>query len=80
MTAESSRVLTMGAGGNNNGIKKVQVHTSGHAFEPDLKRFVDAIGPKEVFPIHTCHPGQFANLFTGHNVKQLRDGEPYGIG
>lgn len=62
------------------GIKKVQVHTSGHAFEPDLKRFVDAIKPKVVVPIHTCHPGQFTNLFTGHNVKQLKDGERYQIG
>lgn len=62
------------------GIKKVQVHTSGHAFEPDLKRFVEAIKPKIVFPIHTCHPGQFVNLFTGHNVKQLKDGERYQIG
>lgn len=62
------------------GIKKVQVHTSGHAFEPDLKRFVDAIKPKVVVPIHTCHPGQFTNLFIGHNVKQLKDGERYQIG
>ncbi len=61
------------------GIKKVQVHTSGHSFEPDLKRFVDVISPKVVIPIHTCHPGQFSNLFTGHNVKQLRDGERYQI-
>ena len=59
------------------GIRKVQVHTSGHAFEEDLKRFVDALKPKAVIPIHTCHPGEYSKLFPGHPVRQLKDGERF---
>lgn len=62
-----------------NKIRKVQVHISGHAFERDLKRFVDSTKPKVIIPIHTCHPEQFRELFEGHDVKQLVDGEPFDV-
>jgi ribonuclease J len=59
------------------GIRKVPLHTSGHAFEKDLKRCAEALKPKLIIPIHTFHPEEYGNLFAGYTVKQLNDGEPY---
>jgi ribonuclease J len=59
------------------GIRKVPLHTSGHAFEKDLKRCVEALKPKIIIPIHTFHPEEYSGLFPGYPVKQLNDGEPY---
>jgi ribonuclease J len=57
------------------GIRKVPLHTSGHAFGKDLKRCADALKPKIIIPIHTFHPEEYSGLFAGHAVKQLKDGE-----
>ena len=40
-------------------------HVSGHANWPDLKRTLETIDPKIIFPIHTEHPG----LFRGFKAK-----------
>lgn len=55
------------------GIPKISIHTSGHASPQDLKRFVTALNPRKVIPIHTFHPDQFKELFP--NVVLLNDGQ-----
>jgi ribonuclease J len=48
-------------------------HTSGHAAVSDLKRLVQALGPKRVVPIHSFAPERFQNFFP--NVQMAKDGE-----
>ena len=48
-------------------------HTSGHAGARDLKRFVDAIKPRRLIPIHTLAPERYAAL--SDNTTVLGDGE-----
>lgn len=38
-------------------------HTSGHAHVDDLKRFVSAVSPQRLVPIHTVHPEAYSTLF-----------------
>ena len=45
------------------GIPKVSIHTSGHASPVDLKRFVDALDPGKVVPIHSFRPDRYPELF-----------------
>jgi ribonuclease J len=60
-----------------NGIAKQSIHTSGHASPVDLKRFVKALGPKKVVPIHTFRPEEYEKLYL--NVEVHGDGEWWGI-
>lgn len=53
------------------------IHTSGHAFGQDLKRFVDAINPKLLVPIHTERGEEYAEKFHPHPVKVVSDGETF---
>ncbi len=39
-----------------------QIHASGHASGPEIKRLIAEINPKLVFPIHTEHPELFADI------------------
>jgi ribonuclease J len=48
---------------NRHGIPLVEHHTSGHAGVTDLRRFVDALKPGRVVPIHTEAPGKYPALF-----------------
>ncbi len=41
----------------------VNVHTSGHAFVKDLQRFVKALNPSYLVPIHTLSPEKYTDLF-----------------
>jgi len=59
------------------GIRKVPLHSSGHAFEKDLRKFVEAVKPKLIIPIHTLHPEGYGGLFPDYEVKALQDGEIY---
>ena len=52
-------------------LKLKCIHTSGHAEIEDLKRFVNALNPKMVVPIHTFYPEAYLEHFT--NVVQLND-------
>lgn len=54
-----------------------EVHTSGHILSGDIARFVDAISPKTVVPVHTFEP----ELFRQHveNVRVLKDGECWSV-
>ena len=54
-------------------IDKQSIHTSGHASPVDLKRFVKALSPKKVVPIHTFKPEQYEHLYP--NVEVYEDGE-----
>jgi len=54
-------------------ILKVSIHTSGHASPADLKRFVEALKPGNIVPIHTFLPERYPELF--ENVDLHNDGE-----
>lgn len=54
------------------GIPLIEHHSSGHASVADLRRFVDALNPGRVVPIHTQAPEKFAALFP--RVDAQRDG------
>lgn len=54
-------------------IRERHVHTSGHASVADLKRFVSALSPGKVVPIHTFLPERYPALFA--NVELHNDGE-----
>ncbi len=56
-----------------------QIHTSGHAFKKDLKRYVDAIGPKLLVPIHTERGEQYEEFFKPHSVKVVADRETFQL-
>ena len=55
------------------GIPVASLHTSGHASVSDLKRFVAALNPRRVIPIHTAEPALYARLLP--DVHRLADGE-----
>ncbi|MGE3744472.1 MAG: MucR family transcriptional regulator [Sphingomonadaceae bacterium] len=48
------------------------IHTSGHAHRADLRRMAEAIAPGRLMPIHTHHPGQYAELYPA--VEPLPNG------
>jgi ribonuclease J len=54
-------------------IPKHSIHTSGHASPAELKRFVAAIKPSKVVPIHSSFPEKYPELFP--NVEAHQDGE-----
>ncbi|MEM4389094.1 MAG: MBL fold metallo-hydrolase [Candidatus Micrarchaeia archaeon] len=41
------------------GLKKHQLHASGHASKSQIFEMIERIGPKKVFPIHTLNQGLF---------------------
>lgn len=45
------------------GVPMSDIHSSGHADIPTLKKFVEAIKPAKLVPIHTFNPERFAELF-----------------
>jgi len=54
------------------------LHTSGHASPADLKRFVEALDPKVLVPIHSSRPECYAEVFP--RVEAHKDGEFWEIG
>jgi ribonuclease J len=54
-------------------IKKINIHTSGHASPRDLQKIVTAIKPRKVVPIHSFMPNRYHELFP--NVEIHNDGE-----
>lgn len=44
-------------------IERVPLHTSGHASPVDLRRFVQALAPGKVVPIHSFQPERYPQLF-----------------
>jgi ribonuclease J len=55
----------------------IERHTSGHIFAADIVRFVKAIKPRFVIPIHTSKPEEFKRLFP--NALLLRDGQEIDV-
>jgi ribonuclease J len=58
--------------------KLIEVHTSGHIRSSDIVRFVKAISPTTVVPVHTFQPETFQQHFA--NVKLLTDAEMWTVG
>ncbi|MFH2034086.1 MAG: MBL fold metallo-hydrolase RNA specificity domain-containing protein, partial [Candidatus Margulisiibacteriota bacterium] len=58
----------------NYGIEIVHLHTSGHAFPQDLKKFVQALKPKKLVPIHTFFPNDYQQF--GKMVEMVPDEQP----
>lgn len=56
-----------------------QIHTSGHGFRQDLKRYVDAIRPELLVPIHTENAEEYASAFQPHPVRVVADKEAIRI-
>ncbi len=56
-----------------------QIHTSGHAFKKDLKRYVDAIKPVLLVPIHTERGEEYEEHFKPHSVKVVADRETFSV-
>lgn len=54
-------------------IPKHNIHTSGHASIVDLKKFVTAVKPCKVVPIHSFMPERYPDFFS--NVETHNDGE-----
>jgi ribonuclease J len=44
------------------GLVRHQLHASGHFGEAEIRSMIEAIGAKAVIPVHTEHPGRFADL------------------
>ncbi|MBU4012971.1 MAG: hypothetical protein KJ550_05845, partial [Proteobacteria bacterium] len=53
-------------------IPIIQVHTSGHAYIDELQKFVKAIKPKCIIPVHTFYPKEYGKIFE-ENVMQVED-------
>lgn len=53
------------------------LHTSGHAFEEDIKKVIRELSPKKIVPIHTFCPEAF--LHYSHKVALRKDGVPFTI-
>lgn len=52
----------------------VDIHTSGHADTPTLKRMVEALKPKYIVPIHTFKGDEYKDIFATP-IVELNDGE-----
>ncbi len=59
------------------GIPLSHHHASGHAFVPDLRRFVDALAPERVVPIHSFVGDRYGELFP--RVDRRHDGETWTV-
>ncbi len=53
------------------------LHTSGHAFEEEIKKVIKGLSPKEIVPIHTFCPEAFAKF--DQNVTYRQDGIPFDL-
>lgn len=56
-----------------NPLRLVPLHTSGHILSQDIVRFVEAIAPRRLVPVHTFEPAEFKRRFA--NVTLPKDGE-----
>jgi ribonuclease J len=56
-------------------VQFTYAHTSGHASLETLIKLVNVLKPSMVVPVHTEHPGDYAQHFS--NVTELKDGESF---
>ena len=59
------------------GFSDCYLHTSGHAFEEDIKKLITGLSPKEIVPIHTFCPEAFFTFY--QNVTLQQDGVPFSL-
>ncbi len=52
-------------------------HVSGHAYEQDLRRLVDAVCPVQLVPVHTERPDAFGEIWP--RVRQVADGSRWPV-
>ncbi|HUW45860.1 MAG TPA: MBL fold metallo-hydrolase [Dehalococcoidia bacterium] len=60
-----------------NNIPIKEIHTSGHAYIPELQMLVSALKPRWIIPIHTFYPEKFNDMFP--NVIQVADGQTISL-
>jgi len=58
-------------------LRFVQSHCSGHICGSDLKKLIQSINPKTVFPIHTEHPDMFKKYQM--KVQIVEEGKKYKL-
>jgi len=56
------------------GLEVHQCHASGHCSGPDIRRLIDAVGPRVVVPVHTEHPEAFLPMHP--DVRAPVEGRP----
>ncbi|MDD3170148.1 MAG: MBL fold metallo-hydrolase RNA specificity domain-containing protein, partial [Eubacteriales bacterium] len=59
------------------GFSDCYLHTSGHAFEEEIKKVIKGLSPKEIVPIHTFRPEAFYQFHPKVTLRQ--DGVPFEI-
>ncbi len=59
------------------GFDDCYLHTSGHAFEEDIRKVIKGLSPEEIVPIHTFYPEAFFRFHK--NVTLRQDGVPFCI-
>ena len=59
------------------GFSDCYLHTSGHAFEKDIKKVIKELSPKEIVPIHTFCRSAFFEFC--QNVTLRQDGMPFEL-
>jgi len=55
----------------------VECHASGHISVSDIKKFVTALSPKKILPIHTAFPGEFRDILA--EASLVTDGKKIEI-
>jgi ribonuclease J len=58
-------------------LKFVQSHCSGHICGSDLKRLIEKINPKKIYPIHTEFPSLFKKI--KNNTIIVEEGKTYNL-
>lgn len=58
-------------------LRFVQAHCSGHINGSDLKELITTINPRELYPIHTEHPGVFRKL--DMKTRMVKEGKVYKL-
>lgn len=58
-------------------VNMQDIHTSGHADIPTLKKIVASLKPRRIIPIHTFYPQKFKQMF--NNAICLNDGDIFDL-
>jgi ribonuclease J len=61
------------------GLRRHQIHASGHCPPDDLVQIINKVKPKKLVPIHTEHPELFDELFKRFDVIKAEKGKPYSL-
>jgi ribonuclease J len=61
-----------------NKVKIIKLHASGHAYLQDLIKFADVMRPNNIIPIHTEHAELFKEHFK-YNIITLKDGQDFNL-